>query len=64
MQRNSLCVDDNTYAPKLGLSTLGKELKAAARVLQSSSNELSTPVSDSVKYKQTKVNTKCVKFPS
>ena len=36
------------------------ELTAATRVMQSSSNELSTPVSDSVKFEQTKVNTKYV----
>ena len=35
--------------PSRGLSTLAKELKAATRVMQRSSNELSTPVSDNVK---------------
>ena len=39
-----------------GLSTL--ELTAATSVMQSSSNELSTLVSDSAKSKQTKANTK------
>ena len=52
-----------TLSPR-GLSTVGKELKAATRVMQSSSNELSSPVSDSVKCKQTKVDTKCVVFLS
>ena len=33
-----------------GLSTLAKELTVPSRVMQSSSNELSTSVSDSVKY--------------
>ena len=33
------------YAPLLGLSTQAKELTAATRVMQSSSNELSTLVS-------------------
>ena len=36
------------------LSTLAKELTAAARMMQSSSNELSTLVSGKAKYKQTK----------
>ena len=39
------------------LSTLAKELTAANRVMQSSSNELSTQISDSAKCKQTKANT-------
>ena len=37
---------------------LAKELMVTARVMQSSSNELSTLVSDSVKCKQTKVNSR------
>ena len=36
------------YAPPWGLSTLAKEFTAAARIMQSSSNELNTPVSDKV----------------
>ena len=32
----------------MGLSTLAKEFSAAARIMQSSSNELSTLVSDKV----------------
>ena len=47
-----------------GLSTLAKELTAATCVMQSSCKELSTLVSDSIKYQQTKANTKCVNFPS
>ena len=39
------------YAPLLGVETLAKELTAAIRIMQSSSNELSTPVSDSTKSK-------------
>ena len=35
----------------------GEVIKAATRIIQSSSNELSTLVSDSAKCKQTKVNT-------
>ena len=42
MQRNSLSVDDNIYAPPWELSTLAKEFTTAARVMQGSSNELST----------------------
>ena len=38
--------------PLRGLSILAKELTTATRVTQSSSNELSTPVSVSVKCKQ------------
>ena len=41
-------VDDNIYAPPWGLSTLPKEFTAAARIMQSSSNELSTLVSSKV----------------
>ena len=40
----------------VGLSTIVKELTAATRIMQSSSNELSTLVSESTKYKQTKAN--------
>ena len=36
------------YAPPWGLSTLAKELSAAASVMQSSSKELSTLVADRV----------------
>ena len=43
--------------PSGWLSTLAKELNAAARVMQSYSYELRIPVSDSAKYKQTKANT-------
>ena len=47
-ERNSLSVDNNIYAPPWGLSTLAKELSAAASVMQSSSKEMSTPVADRV----------------
>ena len=40
-----------------GLSILAKELTVADRIMQSSSNELSTLVSDSIKCKQSKSNT-------
>ena len=49
IQRNSLSVDDNIYAPSRGLSTLAKEVTAATRIMQSSSNELSTLVSGKAK---------------
>ena len=39
-----------------GLSTLAKELTVASRVMQSSSNELSTSVADRNKSKPLKVN--------
>ena len=39
---------DNIYAPPWGLSTLAKELSAAASVMQSSSKELSTLVADRI----------------
>ena len=39
------------------LSTLVKELMAVTHIMQSSSNKLSTLVSDSTKCKQTKANT-------
>ena len=48
IERNSLSVDDNIYAPPWRLSTLVKELSAAARTMQSSSKELSTLVADRV----------------
>ena len=48
--------------PSWRLSTLAKELTTANWIRRSSSNELSTPVSDSVKWKQTKANGKCVNF--
>ena len=41
-----------------GLSTLTKDLTDSTRVKQISSNEFSTPISDSVKCKQTKVRYK------
>ena len=37
-----------SYAPPWGLSTLAKEFTAAARIMQRSSNELSTLVSGRV----------------
>ena len=40
--------------PSQGLSSLAKELMAAACVMQTSFNELSTPVSGNAKCKQTK----------
>ena len=42
------------------LPSKAKELTAATHIMQSSSNKLSTSVSDSTKCKQTKVNTKCL----
>ena len=36
------------YAPPWGLSTLAKEFSAAARIMKSASNELSTLVPDKV----------------
>ena len=48
IERNSLSVDDNIYAPPWGLSTLVKEFSATARILQNSSKELSTLVADRV----------------
>ena len=47
-----------------GLSTLAKTLTTATRTTQSSSNELSTPVSDSAKCEQTKDNTNVLEFLS
>ena len=38
-------MDDNIYAPLWGLNTLAKEFTPAARIVQSSSNQLSTLVS-------------------
>ena len=52
-------LDDNIHATPMGecLNTLVKELTAATCVIQSSSNELSTSVSDSIKCKQKESNT-------
>ena len=44
----SLCIYVYRYAPPWGLSSLAKELPAAASVMQSSSKELSTVVADRV----------------
>ena len=44
--------------PYWELSTLAKELMAATHVIQSSSDKLNTPVSDSAKCKEMKANTK------
>ena len=41
----------------MGLSILAEDLMAATRIMQFSSNEFSTPVSDSAKCKHTKANT-------
>ena len=49
-ERFCVCVSIYTL-PSRGLSTLMKELTAATCVMQSSSNEVSTLVSDSLKYK-------------
>ena len=43
-----IIVDENIYASPWGLSTLAKELSAAASVMQSSSQELNTLVADRV----------------
>ena len=49
----TVCLEMTIYTPTLrGLSTLSKELMGATRVMQSSSNELSAPVSVRVKCKQ------------
>ena len=45
------------------LSTVVKKSKAVTRLMQSSSNKLCIPVSDSAKCKQTKANTKCDIIP-
>ena len=50
-------MDDNIYAPFLRVEHSGKELTASTRVMQSSSTELSTLVSDRKKCKQAKANT-------
>ena len=42
-------MDDNIYASPRGLCTLAKECTAATRIMQSSSNELSTLVSGKAK---------------
>ena len=47
-----------------GLSTLAKELTAATRVMQSSSNEFSNLVPESKKCKQTNVKTNVLHFSS
>ena len=52
---------DNIYTPS---HILAKELTVATRVMQSSSNEISTPVFDLVKCKQKEVNTYTSKFLS
>ena len=44
----TVCLDDNIYASPWELSILRKEFTAAARIMQSSSNELSTLVSGKV----------------
>ena len=61
IQRNSLSGDDNIYiyiyAPFLRvLSNLAKELMITTRVKQSTTNESSISVSDSVKCKQKEIN--------
>ena len=48
IERNSLSVYDNIYAPPWELSTLAKEFSAATRIMQSSSKELSTLVANRV----------------
>ena len=50
--------------PSRGLSTLAKELTAATRLMQRSSNARSTTVSDCPECKQTTAKAECVKFPS
>ena len=42
--------------PLWGLSSLAKELTTTTSIMQSSSNKVSTPVSNSAKCKQTKAN--------
>ena len=55
-------MDDYIYAPQR-LSTLAKELTTATHVVQSSSYELSTPVSSKAKCKQAKATTQCLIIP-
>ena len=53
IQRNSLSVDDNTYDPlPRGWALCQRNITVANRVMQSSSNKLNSPVSNSVKCKQ------------
>ena len=49
--------------PSLGFSILTKELTAATRLMQSSSHELSTPVSGNANRKQKKANEKFIIIP-
>ena len=54
----TICLWMTIYTlPSQGLTTLTKGLTAATRVIQSSSNELSTLASDCAKCYQTKANT-------
>ena len=62
IQRNSPWITIHTFCCQW-LSIQAKELKAATHVMQSTSNEWSTPVSGSAKCKQAKGNTKCVIIP-
>ena len=48
IQRNRLSLDDYIYVPPWVLSTLAKEFTAAARIMKSPLNELSTLVSGKV----------------
>ena len=61
----SVCGWQDIYActpPTWLLSSLAKELMAATRIMQITSNEFSTPVSESAKCKQTKSYTCALTF--
>ena len=60
---HSLSVDENLYAPLPGVEPSGEGMNGCHRIMHSSSDELTTPVSESAKSKQTKANTKMHQFP-
>ena len=55
-KKTSIILDGSVPHPR-GLNTLANELTVATHIMQSSSNKLSTSVSDSLKCKQTITNT-------
>ena len=63
MLKQCVCGWQYRLNPPRGLITLATELTAATRIMQSSSNEFSTLVSDNANCKQTKANIKCVIIP-
>ena len=52
--------NDWLYAPLPSVEHSGEGINVCHPCMQSSSNELSIPLSDNAKCKQTKVNTKCI----